>query len=473
MPTGGRGSVTESAARAKPAKRAGAKTSAGVAPIYKRLPHGPHRLPRGEVIRHQRTRIHGAMVEAVSRSGYERTSVKQVIGLAGVSRRSFYEQFDNKQECFLATFDLLVGRGLRGMARAYVRSEGGLRERLGASFESFASEVAQSPKAASLVLLDAQTAGAAGTLRMRRATASCERMLAQGFAEAPDAHPLPAPIVRGIVGGLHGAVGQALRSGGEHTQAERLSESMLSWTAELQTSRGERLGQLLSARANQRMREISLASAHPHDGERRQSLRGDVRTRVLHEALRLGALYEYRELTAPQIADEACLPIDAFLELFASRDECYLAALDMIGEELLAIAADPDLVSENWPAAVRRVLWNLLGHLGERPLYSRTIAQEAFSAGEAAVRRMLDLAAEVATLLTEGAPVRPHSPLAVDCIAGALLHTVRCQVASGRTQLLGALSDHLSYLVLAPFLGADAACDALEDDPRPASAAGG
>ena len=51
------------------------------------------------------------MVEAVAADGYEATSVKQLIGLAGVSRRSFYEQFANKQECFLATFDLLAQRG--------------------------------------------------------------------------------------------------------------------------------------------------------------------------------------------------------------------------------------------------------------------------------------------------------------------------------------------------------------------------
>jgi len=80
-------------------------------PLYKRLPHGPHRLDRTQVIRHQRARIYGAMVEAVASSGYQETSVKQVVALAGVSRRSFYEQFANKQECFLATFDLIAQRG--------------------------------------------------------------------------------------------------------------------------------------------------------------------------------------------------------------------------------------------------------------------------------------------------------------------------------------------------------------------------
>jgi hypothetical protein len=46
-----------------------------LAPLYQRLPHGPHRLGTEEVIRNQRSRMHGAMIEAVAANGYERTSV--------------------------------------------------------------------------------------------------------------------------------------------------------------------------------------------------------------------------------------------------------------------------------------------------------------------------------------------------------------------------------------------------------------
>ena len=58
---------------------------------------------------------------------------------------------------------------------------------------------------------------------------------------------------------------------------------------------------------------------------------------------------DYQELTAPQIADEANVPIEAFFELFPGKDECFLAAFDMIGDELLLLVADPDLVSSDWP----------------------------------------------------------------------------------------------------------------------------
>lgn len=465
MATRGSGSLAPRGGHAGKGATAEAEVGASprdIAPIYKRLPHGPHRLARNEVILHQRRRIHGAMVEAAAQSGYERTSVKQVIGLAGVSRRSFYELFSNKEECFLATFDLIAHRDIQRMTKAYAGADGELPERLGAAFDKFVERATASRKATRLVLVEAQTAGTGGALRLRRATATCEQLLAKSFAEAPEASPLPAPIVRGITGGLHGAVSKRLGPQPSEQESE-LAEQMLSWTLLFQTPRAAVMAERLTSRLTRRMREISFDSARPRTPATGSSER-DERGRLLDNALRLAALHDYRELTAPQIADEAHVPIDAFLELFADKDNCFLAGLEMIGEEMLRIAADPCLVSEDWPRAVRVVVGELMSYLAERPLYARTIAQEAFFAGPGAVEHNLALANGIATLLTEGAPSPAGSGLAVDAIAGAFLHLVRCQVAAGRIQLLAALSDYFAYIVLAPFIGADAAVEVLGED---------
>ena len=71
--------------------------------------------------------MYGAMIEAVAASGYGRTSVKQVVMLAGVSRRAFYEQFANKEECFLATLDLIANQALVHIAAGYRSTEGTLK----------------------------------------------------------------------------------------------------------------------------------------------------------------------------------------------------------------------------------------------------------------------------------------------------------------------------------------------------------
>ncbi len=152
MRSGGRG--------AHPPARGGRGTGRGrISSLYQRLPHGPHSLDREEVLRHQRRRIHGAMIEAVARSGYHGASVKEIIGLAGVSRRSFYEQFANKHECFLATFDVVAASELWRMRRAYLETEGGTEQRLREAFRACAMAVLQQHRAFGLVLLQAPTAG--------------------------------------------------------------------------------------------------------------------------------------------------------------------------------------------------------------------------------------------------------------------------------------------------------------------------
>jgi AcrR family transcriptional regulator len=464
-----RGSSPASArgARAKGAKLVNSSKkrdpSTGIAPIYKRLPRGPHRLERDEVIHHQRARIHGAMVEAVAQSGYDGTSVKQVIGLAGVSRRSFYEQFANKQECFLATFDLIVGRYIKQMRNAYLACDGPLEERARAAFERLAHMTCDEPNATLLVVSEAQRAGQDGVLRLRKATGICEQMLALSFAESSEALPLPMPIVRGISGGLHRTVATYLRQG--HTSGSvDLAEEMLSWTLLFQTPAAERLAERMAAALSSRMRELS--SAYGRGPSAVQAPRRAERTRVLEGVLRLVTHEDYRELSAPQIADEANVSIDAFVEMFADKDECFLAALDMIGDELLAIAADPELVSSDWPRAVRRVLAALTRYLADHPLYARALVQEAFFAGTEALERTVELSHSIATLLTEGAPVEAPGNLTTDAVAGAIWHTVRCQVMGGRIQLLAALSDHLAYIVLAPFIGADAAVEIVTEERR-------
>lgn len=462
-----------------------------IAPLYQRLPRGPHQLAPTEVARHQRLRMHGAMVEAVAANGYANTSVKQIIGLAGVSRRAFYEQFANKEECFLATFDLIAARGVKRVHEAYLSTSGDLERRIRAAVEEFTDEIESNAKGAGLAIVQAQTAGAPGLARLRRATGTFEQMLSSSFAHADDAGPLPAPIVRGIVGGMHEATAVRLRAG-RPEEIPGLSEEMVQWTLLFHTTAGERLSERLSTRA----RASSLAGVHkrrlggsngrwsgasstldawmppglravsPNRTDDPLAPRSDeeLRRRLRSSVLNLAVVDDYHELSAPQIAEEAGIPIESFFELFASKEECFLAAFDDLSDELLRIAADPDLVSGDWAGTVRRVVGQMLGLLAARPLYAHIIACEAPSACPEALERDCDLAQGIATLLTEGAPEPARNKLAVEGVAGAIWHTIRCQVTSGQIHLLPALSDYLAYIVLAPFIGADAAAEVVIED---------
>lgn len=67
-----------------------------------RLRSRPSGLPRGRVTEIQRSRMLAAALEAVEEVGYGRMTVAQVISRAKVSRKTFYDVFADREDCFLA-----------------------------------------------------------------------------------------------------------------------------------------------------------------------------------------------------------------------------------------------------------------------------------------------------------------------------------------------------------------------------------
>jgi TetR/AcrR family transcriptional regulator len=433
----------------------GGKNLAGgtQAPLYERLPRGPHRLDPKEVAENQRRRMYGAMIEAVATNGYGRTSVKQVVTLAGVSRRAFYEQFANKQECFLATLDLIAAQAIDSIGSTYRATEGTFEQRLEAAFATFAEVVQRNPKGARVMLVDAPSAGPAGWEKLTETLNIFERLLAMSFAHAPDAGPLPEPVTRAIVGGLRRAT--FVRLVEERTdEMPTLVEDMVSWTLVFMT---DELGPL-----EVQPRELPVET---HLGEE------DDCARVLRSALELAALEGYGNLTPMRIVDEAGISIDTFFNLFEDMETCFLAALENLREEVRTTVSDPGLGScEEWSAAVRRALDRLLRYFAARPAYAQTIATGVFAMGQRAVDLRTELAREVAASLTAGASGPPLTDLAQEGIEGAIWHTIYLQTASRGAGSLPELSGYLAYVVLAPFLGAEEAARIAIGAHRPAVA---
>jgi len=410
-----------------------------LAPLYERLPRGPHQLGADAVARNQRQRMYGAMIEAVAANGYGRTSVKQIVTLAGVSRRAFYEQFANKQECFLATLDLVAARTLGQIASTYSSSDGPLERRLGAAFDRFAEIVRANPKGSRVMLVDAPSVGPEGWERMTGTLAAFERRLLASFAEAPDAAPLPVPVARAIVGGLRRVTFVRL-SEGRAGELPALAEHMLSWTLVFKTRTPSPFAG--------RPRGVPLELGRSEQSER---------DRILHSALELAALEGYANLMPMRIADEAGASIDTFFGLFDDIEACLLAAVERLAEQVRETVADPDLTGPQWPYAVQRSLDALLRYFAARPANAQTIATGVFAMGQRAVDLGAELARVVARGLTAGAPCAPRSELAEEGIEGAIWHTIYCQTAAGGTAGLPGLSDYLAYVVIAPYLGAEEA----------------
>jgi AcrR family transcriptional regulator len=83
-----------------------------------RLPKGPHGLSREQVQASQRQRILDAVLDVVGEHGYAAATVAHVTKAAGISRTTFYEQFDNKQDAFLTAYDEFGKQLLAELAEA-------------------------------------------------------------------------------------------------------------------------------------------------------------------------------------------------------------------------------------------------------------------------------------------------------------------------------------------------------------------
>jgi AcrR family transcriptional regulator len=77
----------------------------GRAAAAARLPRGRHGLPRELVAENQRERLISAIIEAVAENGYAETTIADIVGAAGLSRKTFYQAFKNKEECFGAAYE--------------------------------------------------------------------------------------------------------------------------------------------------------------------------------------------------------------------------------------------------------------------------------------------------------------------------------------------------------------------------------
>ncbi|RDI63854.1 TetR/AcrR family transcriptional regulator [Nocardia pseudobrasiliensis] len=98
-----------------------------------RLPRGTHGLDRSAVESSQRGRLHYAVLEAVSEFGYTATTVAHIVARANVSRRTFYQFYRDRDDCFADAFtaatefaiinlDLAVAGADRGEWRALLRT---------------------------------------------------------------------------------------------------------------------------------------------------------------------------------------------------------------------------------------------------------------------------------------------------------------------------------------------------------------
>jgi AcrR family transcriptional regulator len=177
------------------------------------LPAGRHGLSRGYVRSNQRQRILEATIAVTGELGYARMNVEDIIRGAAVSRRTFYEQFRNKHEAFLAAFDDAAGMLLAAVEAAY-EGETTFEGRVTAGLGAFLGALAAMPAPARVCIVEALAAGPEAMERRTRAMGAFARMIDDNATRMLDrATPLPALAAETIVGGVYETVFRRIAAG--------------------------------------------------------------------------------------------------------------------------------------------------------------------------------------------------------------------------------------------------------------------
>ena len=148
----------------------------------------------------------GAAAQIVGEVGYGGMSVARVTSRAGVSRRTFYEQFEDREDCFLALFDEALDRATKmardASAAVVAAGKDGWRERLRAGLTALVVFVEDEPGMGSLLIVDVLGGGPRVLERRANALEDVKDVVDRGRAEAKGGSDPPPLTAEGVVGAV-------------------------------------------------------------------------------------------------------------------------------------------------------------------------------------------------------------------------------------------------------------------------------
>ena len=204
-------------------------------PPLDRLPSGRHRLTRKAVESSQRGRLLFAIAQVVAEKGYAAATVADIVDRASVSRTTFYEQFPDKEACFLAAFDFAVEYVLGEMREAWEALGAGLewRAHVRSDLTTYLNVLASEPAFARALHIEVIAAGPAALERRAQMFAlfagRTQRLHEFAREQEPSLPELPESAFALHSGGIDEMIREWLRTRGPSTLPQ-LAEPALAAT---------------------------------------------------------------------------------------------------------------------------------------------------------------------------------------------------------------------------------------------------
>jgi AcrR family transcriptional regulator len=190
-----------------------------------RLRPGPGGLPRGQVTQIQRSRMLAAAVEAVEDVGYARMTVAQVISRARVSRKTFYDVFADREDCFLAAFEQALAQARLIAQEAYER-ESSWRDGVRAALARLLLFMDEEPGLAKLCIVEALGAGERVLDRRAKVLDELAEVIDRGRSVTHAVREPPDVTAEGVVGAIFAVLHTRVLEHGDERLTDLLGSLM-------------------------------------------------------------------------------------------------------------------------------------------------------------------------------------------------------------------------------------------------------
>lgn len=186
----------------------------------RRLRPGRHGLSPQQVAAAQRERLIVAALYAIAERGYAQTTVADIVARAAVSRTTFYQQFSDREHCFLASYDYALAHVEAELAdaAASLADDAPWQARLEVDIDTYLDVLASEPALALILHQEVMGVGPAAMDRRAQLLALLAgRVVALGELarrQNPALPETPPELFALYTGGLDELIRDRLRIGG-------------------------------------------------------------------------------------------------------------------------------------------------------------------------------------------------------------------------------------------------------------------
>jgi AcrR family transcriptional regulator len=429
----------------------------------------------------QRERLCIAFVQAMADGGYEAITVARVSELSGCSQETFHRHYEDLADCFCDACSYSLQESRSATVSAWLTARGWSR-RLRQSCHALLRHVEEHPGAARAVLVDSLTGGPEVADHVREVVAFHERALVMGFQLHPEGFATSRLTPRALTGGMRHILHLRLTEDRE-SEISQLADDLHEWIECLRSSAAARLP--ISQREPAPQRPSATVPALPQPERPPPAIfpGAEERSRVLDTVTQLMLQQGREALDGATVARFAGISAARFASEYGGLAACVTGIVDrFVDGNGTALAAGAKR-GESWPESVRLAVVESMRHLDANRGLTKLVLLRLSLVPEVCAARHAAISQRIVSVALENAPPPLHAKaLVAEALPGAVNGLLTWAVATGAFARLPALANHIAFFTLAPYLGGEAAAEAViasadaewlgrhsdHDQPRPA-----